>query len=368
MYRLSFCAALVAVASSALAQTNTVDLKVNDETIPPGQIVQIKTFLTEPKPISGGKGSIRMNAGLIGISGIAAFSTDGTVSGVAVLSTNGLLQIRFASPSASWGTESDYPLFTVAAQVSPNAQIGSTIPLPLIGNASYWLNPQGQTYVEEVHPGTLTVDGTVAVNNVVPGGGMLPAGSVVQILGAGFVPGTQVQLNEIKTSSMVIVNAGEIDVTLSKAADLTGTRVRVTPPSGNRVEYYSYLRATPDRSSDVPLIAAAIPVFPTRSYSAATFSIPQGSNDLTGLALQNPNAAAVAVKVGLYSPANALLATTTLHVESRHQITRELSEVLGSVAGGAYIRVSANPAVQMTAFKVDHSSGAASPISPSKAQ
>ena len=346
----------------AAAQVPVVELRVVDEVIPAGQTVQIKLEVTEPSPISGGKGRMRLSSqALTTIRGISGFSPNGDLSGTA-LRFGSFLDVRCISPSLSWGLQPDYPILVIAADVSDTLPTGTQVPLSLLPNASLFFNTQGQPYPQTVDQGTLTVGGSLSVSNVDPGGGLLAAGTVVRVTGSGFDPDFRLRVNEISVNNIRRINSGEINFTLGQAADLTGVRIRVENGQGDRVEYYSYLRPIYEAPSSVPLLTAVTPIFPTKSWVNALFAVAQDPKFLTGVALQNPNATTSAIGVELYSATGVKIGSAAFNLASRHAIARELSEWLGAQPNGSWVRVTANPAVQMTGMRIDASSSSVSPV------
>ena len=89
-------------------------LKVMNEKVPPGGMLQLKLSVTEPKPILKGNQRVRYASAFLGpVRGIHLFSPAGDVIGVAVLE-NGDAQVYFSSPLNSFGTNLDYPVLTIA--------------------------------------------------------------------------------------------------------------------------------------------------------------------------------------------------------------------------------------------------------------
>src|SRR5574341_564658 len=102
-----------------------VSLKISNEVTPPGGVAQVKVFITEPTPISTGYMGMSYDSAAFGdVLGIALHSPKGDVSGAAVVGA-GKLQVRFHSPSGSFGTSVDYPVLTVAIAVRPDASPGA---------------------------------------------------------------------------------------------------------------------------------------------------------------------------------------------------------------------------------------------------
>src|SRR5690348_16558778 len=86
-----------------------VSLDLASQTVPPGGLLQMQVFITEPKPIlkGGQKATFTSRAAIVPALGVvrdgALFSPAGDVDGVAVLG-KGSIQVSFNSPLTSFGT------------------------------------------------------------------------------------------------------------------------------------------------------------------------------------------------------------------------------------------------------------------------
>src|SRR5690242_4245274 len=287
-----------------------VELTIPDETVPPGGMLQLKVQITEPKPILKGGQKARYAAPFLGaVQGIALFSPSGDASGTAVLS-KGTAQFSLSSPIADMGNVVDYPILTIAMPVKATATRGSMASLVLDPSISQWVNPQGGNYPVLLKNGILTVGGTLSISNIVPGGGVVPAGVKIAIRGVGFQSNSKVQVNEAVIAKKTFVNANEIDVTLTTAVNMTSRRIRVINPSTNeRATYFSYQRTTPVGKSTHPLIAATVPLFATKTWTIAFFRPVLNASQFSGIALENPNGKSATVKLQLLATNGNVLST-----------------------------------------------------------
>src|SRR5262249_2801727 len=205
-----------------------------------------------------------------------------------------------------------------------------------------------------------------SILNVVPGGGVLPAGSVVSIRGIGFQPKTQVQLNAIKFSSIRYVGPQEIQFTLAADTNMTGQKIQVVNPDGSQDTYFSILRGVPLMQGAQPLLARAVPVFSSMTHSWAVFSpiAPTAAGVFTGIALQNPGVAPANISVSLFSSSNTLLGSSSFTVPSGYRLMTETSELAqGAAPGfGSYLVVSSTTPVQVFGFAADTGAGAVTPF------
>ena len=351
---------------SASAQPVPVTIRVSSETVPPGGLAQMKVLMTSPKPITGGNMLLDMTAvPLDSIDGIALFSDTGDVGGTAVVN-GGAVNVQFTSPNGTFGTNADYPLLTVALTVSQNTVPGQTFPVSLDPLASIWRDLLGVPIVVEHKPATITVGGNLAITNVVPGGGALPAGATFSILGMGFTPRTKVNIPSLLAYSTQYVSPTEIQVTPGVDTILDGTRVTVREGNDSDI-YYSYMRGIPADPSARPLLARTVPVF---SIMTATEAIlpptisPQVNPDyFTAIALQNPTAAPVEITVESYSGAGDLTGSTLLTLAPRYRISREVSELFGAtLPTGSYLRIVATQPVQMLGLLGNDQTGVVLPV------
>ena len=350
--------------STALKQ---VSLFVPNESAPPGGVVQMKFMVTEPTPISTGRPvGIADSTTFDAFLGFELFNATGDVNGVAMID-NDRVQIQYITSSGAQGT--DYPIMTIALHVRPDAVPGKQSQFSLDPSSTWTLGALGTATLKPVPPATVTVGGSISITNVVPGGGLLPAGSVVSIFGLGFQSRTQVQLNAIKFSSIQLIGPTEIQFTLAEATNMTGQKIQVVNPDGSQDTYFSYLRGLPLGHSNQPLLARAEPIFSSMTYSMVEFSpvAPATPAQFTGVAMQNPGLGAARISISLYSGANTLMGTSVIAIPGGYRLMREVSELAqGAVpAPGSYLVVSASQPIQIFGFTGDNGAGTVMPFTAS---
>lgn len=364
---LSFATMLLA-GGQALAQFAGIELRIPDETVPPGGMLQLKVEITEPRPISKGGQRTRFGAGFLGpVQGIALFSPAGDASGTALLS-KGAAAFSLSSPIIDMGMNPDYPILTVAIPVKPTAPIGKTAHLVLDPSMSQWLDPAFQNWPVLLFDGILTVGGTLSISNVVPGGGLVPAGTKIAILGVGFQPDSKVQVNEAIIATHTFVSANEINVTLTTDVNMTSRRIRVDNKFPNeRATYYSYQRTTPMGKSKHPLIAATVPLFSQALWTTAYFKPVLAGSQFSALALENPAAQVVKAKLQLFGSNGLLLKSKTISLMPSKRWSRDLVETfIGVVPGnGTTLKVTATAPIPMLGLLGDDVLGTVDPIDPS---
>jgi hypothetical protein len=342
--------------------SNQVSLHIPNEMAPPGGVVQMKLMVTTPTPISSGGPGFAFDATFDAVWGIELFNSTGDVNGAAVI--NGSKASVFYTTSGG-GQGTDYPIMTVALHLRPDAAPGSQTQFNLDPSSTWMLGPLGPATLKPMTPATVTVGGTISITNVGPGGGLLPAGSVVSIQGMGFQPHTQVQLNAIKASSINIIGPNEIQFTLAEAMNMTGQKIQVVNPDGSQDAYFSYLRGVPLFASNRALLQNTLPIFSSLTHSSAVYA-PIGvlaANQITGVAVQNPSLAPAVVTVSLYSAQNVQLGSSTINVPSGHRFVAETSELTNAAPqAGSYVVLTSTQPVQSFGFTADESQSSLIPF------
>jgi hypothetical protein len=324
----------------------------------------MKFMVTEPMPIStGGPIHFLDTTTFDDIWGIEIFNPTGDVNGVATIDNN-RVQIQYITSSGTQGA--DYPIMTMALHVRADAIPGKQSLFSLDPSSTWTLGLLGRTTLKPMPPATVSVGGNISITNIVPGGGTLPAGSVVSIRGIGFHPNTQVQLNAIKFSSVELVSPNEIQFTLAQSTNMTGQKIQLVNPDGSQDTYFSYLRGISLGHSNRLLLAGALPIFSSMMYSVAVFNpvMPESASQFTGIAMQNSGLAASEVTVSLYSAANTLLGSSVRAIPSGYRLMREISELTqGATPGfGSYLVVTASQPIQVFGFTGDNSTGTVMPF------
>jgi hypothetical protein len=216
----------------------------------------------------------------------------------------------------------------------------------------------------------VTVGGTLSISNIVPGGGVVPAGTKIAILGMGFQPDSKVQVNEAILATQTYVSSTEIDVTLTTDVNMTSRRVRVTKPSTNELAtYYSYQRVKSAGKSANPLLAAAVALFAQSRWTVAYFKPVLNSSQFTGLALQNETAIPAYVRLKLFAPNGTVLATYSLAVQPGRRISRDLREfflgVVPATGTTLKVKVTSGPPIQVLGLLGDSVLRTVDPVDPS---
>lgn len=285
------CLFLTALAAAQSQPSSTLHLLISSETAPPGGSMQIKVWAASPKPIAGGRLFMYFDPSVFEkIEHVTVFSAAGDAYGSAAIQ-NSAIDLGFTSPSGGTGRLPDLPVFAVTASIRAGAAPGTRVRVSLDPSPQPWKDPQGNTYSVDVMAGTQTVGGTLSIQNVTPGGGVLRAGAVVRIDGTGFTTRTTLAIDGVSVSDVQVVGSRQINFTLGVAAELTGKHFRLSQ-DGAEVDYFSSFRAVPDANSE-RLLAGGEIIFPLRTYLIAE------AGPLIGrtIALQNPTSAPVEVTI-----------------------------------------------------------------------
>jgi IPT/TIG domain-containing protein len=339
-----------------------LSFRVKDATIPPGGMFQFQLMLTEPKPIAHGSTSPTVPAG--SVSGIALNDPIGQTAGVAILNSSGI-RINFNSPLATFGTSPnlDYPILTIRMPVAANAPVGWRFPLSIDMANSFWFDAAGQPYPQEIANGELTIGGTLAISDVVPGG-FQPAGARITILGMGFTPNSRLSIDGVNLGSgnIQFVSGNEIDVVLPSGLQLDGTRVRVVNPDQTST-FFPYFHAEPIGASTHPLLAQTYPLFARKRYAAASLPWSRAGSQFTGLALQNSSVIDADVELEMRSVTGNVLGTMNLLLPAGTRMTRDLLELFpGATPEATSLSVISSTPIQMLGLLGDDFSGDVVPV------
>jgi IPT/TIG domain. len=339
-----------------------VGLSVSTQTAPPGATTQVQISVTEPRPILTGGGSLDF-AAFDSVFGIAIIAPGQDTYGVALeRGTN--IALSVLSPSSSFGMNVDYPILTIAGRVPANATIGTIFALPIDPTSFHFLDASGVPYPLETNAGQLTVGNSVAIGDVSPGSAVVPAGGIVTITGTNFVPSTDVRFKEAKLSQVLFVSSTRIDVVLAQTVTMHGMTIIAKNPDGTQATYYSYQRTRPMSVSSDPVMQFAVPLFPPKTGTTATISLPEPENHVTyGVALQNIDAGGAYATIELLDGGGNAIAVTGTNVDPSMFLVRELSELFGPTPSNASaVRVTSSAPIQVMGIAADQERGTADAI------
>ncbi|MEO8127911.1 MAG: hypothetical protein ABI822_12505, partial [Bryobacteraceae bacterium] len=289
-----FLLLLIPFAYSYAAADIAATLQLSAGSVPLGGMAQVRISLASPQAIATGVFSLDFDPAFFGdIADVQIFSAAGDALGMASIKGTHV-DVRFSSPSAGVGRLPSLPIATIAIPVLPTVASGATVSLGLTPSAEPWKSYDGARYVFNVTPGSITAGASLSIQNVTPGGGLLPAGSTIRIQGSGFAAGSVADVPGVAIAATTYVSPSAIDVTLNGPAELTGKRVSVRNPDGAVAEFLSSLRTQTVETSATRLL----PIFPLRTLASINAGlVPCSLGGTRGIALLNQNPAAVDVQV-----------------------------------------------------------------------
>ena len=285
---------LVLSASASGAASANLTLQVSAETAPPGGWAQIKISLAAPALVGSGRIVMDFDPSVFtAIASPGVFGASGDAYGAATIS--GLhLDAQFFSPTGGIGRLRGLPVLVLSANLASGAPRGKTVVITADESQSQWKDPGGNLYSVSVTPGSVTVGGSLSIRGAYPGGGLLPAGSAVELVGAGFSAATTVSIDGVISSASYNTSQQTMYLTLPVPADLTGKRIVAKNPDGSEADYFSVLNSMYPVAVPSNGYQGLQPLFAAQAWNVPlTASI----GELGGaVAIQNPNTVSVAVR------------------------------------------------------------------------
>lgn len=357
--------------ASAQEDTGTfagVGLRIADERVPAGGMLQVKVFTTEPKPITKGRQKVSFASPLLGSSvGINLFSPAGDVSGVAV-SSNKTQKFFINSPLSSFGTNIDYPLMTLAIPVLATALPGQQATLKLDPTFATWTDPNGHNYPVELKSGVLTIGGTFSISNIFPGSGVVPAGTPIAISGKGFRNSLAVKVKEATVASSTFVSSSLIRITLTTSVNMENRQVQIKDPKTNETAtYFSYQRPAIAGASSHKLVASSYALFQRAKRRLGYFRSVLSGTAFTALALQNLGSTATTVRLDLMTkPGGTVITSRTVSLGANTRFTRDLRELFPTAVpdNSTEVRVNSAAPIQMLGLVGDDATGVVLAVDP----
>src|SRR5688572_15023868 len=279
------CAVLCRAGSAADGTSPAHTVRIADETVPPGETVQLKFYLATPAPFSSGRLTVDLDPGFFGdVISASAFSGAGDAYGYAII-VGRHVEMHFSSATASIGIVNGLPIATVTVSVLPDLAPGSRASVTADPGNMPWFSNQLQSRIGAT-AGTVTVGGRISIRRVEPSTGIVPAGGVIHILGGGFDSATSASIDGVVVSSLLISGPDRIDVTLGAPSEITGRRIRVVG-AGNEADFFPALETDAVTTAPNEPVANAHPILPLKSRRSATTG---GLARVAGwVVVQNPN-------------------------------------------------------------------------------
>jgi uncharacterized protein (TIGR03437 family) len=271
--RLLLCCALLLPGAAGLGAASgplaILTGRISSFGAPPGGTVQVTLILSSPLPIAEGNLDIDFDPAVFdSISAINVFSASGDQAGIANIQGRHA-DVQFTSNSGGIGRLPDYPVLEVTVPVLSIARTG-TIGAVAMRSASPWRDVSGYRYAVSFQSPGISIGNGISIQSVTPGGGVVPAGTQVQINGQGFTAATRLQLDGVVWSNQQFVNSRQLNFTLSAPADLTGRLLVVSDTNGAQARFYSFFIPTSvHRSASIP--PGIQPIFPQVTYAGGNF-------------------------------------------------------------------------------------------------
>ena len=258
------------------------------------------------------------------------------------------------------------PMLAVTITASDQVRAGATVDLTSGGSSG--TDASASPCVEDVGEQVdVVAPRAVSIGDVLPGGGLLPGGSLVAVLGDGFQPEAQVLIEGVALASTSWVDSSRIEVVTAVDAQLDGRMVSVTNPDLTSATSFATLRTADLGKSTIPLLAVTEAIFPLQTRASAVFAAP-ATGTFFALALQNPGPADSIVSVELWDAGEAV-ASATLTLPSGTKVSREVSELFPGVIPGAerVLAVTATVPVQMLGLRGNEDESSVTPVLPALA-
>ncbi|MGC4049676.1 MAG: hypothetical protein QM757_09210 [Paludibaculum sp.] len=353
-------------------------LEVSSEAAPPGGVAQVRITLTEPKPIIRTKLYLQFDEQVVEeIMSVGAYSENAEATGLAMRKGN-VLVIEAASPTANLGKLPWYPIFSISVKLHDGLSAGANT-LFSVGDNSEFYQPDGTPWsIESNKAGSITVDGSLSIDDVFPGGGTIQPGEFVKITGRGFTPQSQVstysapgQTNYATDALQVeYVSPTELHVTSVNPFSLDLRYVEVTNPDQSEKRFYTSLKGIDTSPSLFDNLSSAKPLFAPRTFTAATLPIADvapDSGSFQGIAMQNPTQDAMAVRLELAGPDGIGFASTNATLLPREQLLKDMEEMFPSlvVPAGSSLRILPSAPVRLMGVSGNRNTGSIQPVIPS---
>lgn len=213
---------------------------------------------------------------------VGLFGANGDAAGLATV-TWPQIDVQFSSATGGIGQLAGLPVLVISVPVLASAA-GRTVAVSAT-------SPDSSVSVAS---GSVKVQGTLSVERIPAGMGVVAAGTVVPVKGKAFTPSTTVTMDGVAIASTRFVSAEEIDVTIGGATELVGKLARVTE-SGVEFDYFCFQPNDPVDASSSRFWSSVANVQPLFPVFAATGFAGYNGYPVSVIEVQNPNPAAATV-------------------------------------------------------------------------
>ena len=256
------------------------ELRVADVLVRAGTVAQLRVVISEPVSAVTGGFTVDLDAGLFGdVLDVQVFSAAGDAIGTTTIRGRHV-EVRFRADSGGVGAVAGVPVATIAVPVLAGAASG----VVSVGLSDVvWTNRWEQRVDVVGRTGTARAGARVVVSNTAPGSGIVGAGTVVRVEGAGFRADSVLEVDGVAVDAVAYVSPEVMTFTVGGETELTGKTVRV-----DGVEYVAAMRCRRGEGT--------APIFPLRttSLAATEISMLQGTLDV---AVVNPYGEVVELEV-----------------------------------------------------------------------
>ena len=342
-------------------------LEVSKETVPPGGVAQIRITLTEPKPIIRTRLMLDFDEAIVdSVSNIGVFSENGEAVGTAIRA-GGQIFVEVLSPTANLGTVEEIPLLGFSMRMRQDVPAGTTGGIRIRPESTFYKLTGEKWYVESNAPGSFTVGGDLSIDDVIPGGGMVPAGQLVRIVGRGFQPDSALKVDGEVVGTALFVSSNEIQWRTEKDLQLDQREISVANGDTVVQTVVAVLKGTQRTWSAYDLLAATSPLFSPRCARSSTVAVPDAADtafNFAAVALQNPQDTQASVRLEVISNDGRSQGTVTISLMGRERFMRLLPELFPSAQflAGATLKVDSDQPVQVLGMEGNLIEGTARPI------
>jgi uncharacterized protein (TIGR03437 family) len=243
-----------------------LELQITTNDTPPGGMAQIRIGPTTPIPIASGGLTVDLDPIVFGpIFAVDVFSATGDQMGYSSVKDR-RVEVQLYSITGGIGRLPSMPMVVITVPVLASAAAGRTGKISVSSTSGPWKDVDGNQYLPGDSMGRMKAGGTMAINAVTPGGGLLAAGTTVRVDGLGFTPSSSVEIDGAVVRSAQLTGPQSFQLILGGSADLTGKRVLVRNPDGTRAEFYCALRG---RIQDFAIQGSYVPIFPLSTFVGA---------------------------------------------------------------------------------------------------
>jgi hypothetical protein len=343
-----------------------LSMRIPNEAAPPGAMVQMKVMTTEVTPISGGRPGFGYDMAFFdAAAGFAVAAPNGEAAGAAIVD-GAHVQVIYRSTSRF---TADYPVMTVVLPIRADVPRGTRTRFTLDPSSTWDFGTAGPTPAV-VSPGTVRVEGTTSIADVIPGEGVWPAGTVVRVLGTGFDARTSLKVHDTVIAAHRLVSPAEMQFVLARPTEIRGLRI-IASGATNSVTYYAYMRGITSHVSSRALLATIEPIFSVAQRTRTTLApaLPMSGSQYEAVALQNPNLVGVSVLLSLRAANGTVVHETVRTLGARERMALEASELLGvAPPAGSTIVVTASRPIDAFSLLCDEGTASVIPVLPLEAR